>query len=116
QATDFRKLDLGVSLYLYRLGMSSRRNLPPRTGPSGLKLRPAFPIDLYYLLTAWAQTPEMQQRLLGWAIRTIEDSSVIPAGVLNHYLSDGYFSRTDECFDLVLEPLPLTDLTNIGEV
>src|SRR5262245_59958961 len=67
QATDFQNpMDEGVSLYLYRLASSSRRNLPPRPGPNGEKMRPPLPLDLYYMLTAWGKKADKQQRLLGW--------------------------------------------------
>jgi hypothetical protein len=116
QATDFKKIDFGVSLYLYRIGPSSRRYLPPRTGPNGKPLRPPLPIDLYYMLTPWAQTAERQQRLLGWIVRTLEDSPILPAGVLNHYVSEADTFRLSESVELIYEPLSLQDMTSIWDI
>lgn len=116
QATDFKKIDFGISLYLYRIGASSRRNLPPRTGPNGKPLRPPLPIDLYYMLTPWAQTAERQQRLLGWVVRTLEDTPILPAGLLNHYVSEPDTFRQSESVELIYEPLSLQDMTSIWDI
>lgn len=72
-----------LSVFLYRVALSAGlRNVPLRH-VSGVLLRPAIPVDLFYLVTSWAQDPTMQQRLLGWAIRSIEDASVLPSTLLN---------------------------------
>src|SRR5262249_40978065 len=85
QARNFQSpMDEGVALYLHRITPANNiRNLPPRVAPDGRKYRPAVPIDLHYLLIAWARDAAKQQRLLGWAIRTIEDTPTLTAGVLN---------------------------------
>lgn len=116
QATDFKKIDLGISLYLYRIGAGSRRNLPSRPGPNGKPLRPPLPLDLYYMLTPWAQTAEKQQLLLGWAVRTLDDTPILPAGLLNHYVSESDIFRQSESVELIYEPLSLQDLTSIWDI
>ena len=71
-------MDLGVSLYLYRLTIAADiRNMQPRTDRTGRRFRPSLPIDLHYLLIPWANNAVMQQRLLGWAIRQIEDTPIL---------------------------------------
>ena len=79
QAKDFQyPMDEGVSLFLYRLASSSRRNLPARPGPNGEKLRPPLPLDLYYMLTTWGKKADKQQRLLGWCLRELGDFPILP--------------------------------------
>lgn len=116
QAKDFNNpMDEGVSLFLYRLATSSRRNLPARLGPNGEKYRPPLPIDLYYLLTAWGRTSAKQQRLLGWCIRELGDTPVLPASLLNHYMPEQETFRPDESVELIFEPLSLQDISNLWE-
>src|SRR3954451_11221229 len=86
QAADFQTpIPTGVSLFLHRVTVNPNRNLAPRRNADGRRLRPAIPVDLHYLLTAWADDAIKQQRLLGFAVRTLEDTPILPAGVLNHY-------------------------------
>jgi hypothetical protein len=108
-------MDEGVSLYLYRVGTSSRRNLPSRLGPNGERYRPPLPIDLYYLLTTWAKTPEKQQRLLGWCLRELGDTPILPAGLLNHYGPEPDTFQPSETVEFVFEPLSLQDMASLWE-
>jgi len=115
-ARDFQNpMEEGVSLYLYRVGTSSRRNLPSRLGPNGERYRPPLPIDLYYLLTTWARTSAKQQRLLGWCIRELGNTPILPAGLLNHYGPEPETFRPEESVELVFEPLSLQDMASLWE-
>ena len=116
QSNDFQNpMDEGVSLYLYRLSSSSRRNLPPRPGPNGETYRPPLPLDLYYMLTAWGRTFEKQQGLLGFCIRELGNTPILPSGLLNHFGPDADVFREHESVELVFEPLTLQDISNIWE-
>jgi Pvc16 N-terminal domain len=116
QVSNFQNpMDEGVSLYLYRVGTSSRRNLPPRLGPNGEHYRPPLPIDLYYLLTTWGRTAAKQQRLLGWCIRELGDLPILPAGLLNHYGPEPNTFHPDESVEIIFEPLSLQDMANLWE-
>lgn len=116
QAKDFSSpMDEGVSLFLYRLATSSRRNLPARLGPNGEKYRPPLPLDLYYLLTAWGRTSAKQQRLLGWCIRELGDTPILPASLLNHFMPEQETFRPEESVELIFEPLSLQDISNLWE-
>ena len=59
-------------------------NLPPRTALDGTRYRPPTPVDLHFLVTAWEGLQE-QFSMLGWIIRTLEDTPVLPAGLLNRF-------------------------------
>ena len=105
----------GVSLWLYRVTVDTiRRNLPPRLAPDGTRYKPSLPLDLHYLLVAWG-SPLKQQRLLGWCARVIEDSPIVPAGLLNHYGPERVFGP-DEAVELAWEPLSQQDVYDIWDV
>jgi hypothetical protein len=108
-------MDEGVSLYLYRVASSSRRNLPSRTGPNGEQFRPPLPLDLYYMITAWGRDAEKQQGLLGFCIRELGNFPILPSGLLNHFGPELEVFREDEAVELVFEPLSLQDISNIWE-
>jgi hypothetical protein len=115
--------DLGVSIYLYRVAYNAtRRNLPSRRHLNGDRFKPSVPLDLHFLLTAWAKAPEQQWALLAWAIRAIEDTPVLPAGLLNQNAGsdpDGTPRNVfgeDESVELVGENLSLQDTVNIWEI
>jgi hypothetical protein len=106
----------GVSLYLYRVTVSGNRNLPPQRGPDGKRYRPPIPLDLHFLVTAWAETAIRQQRLLGFAIRTLEDTPILPAGVLNQHSPEPDTFRPNETVELVFETVTVQDFAYIWDV
>lgn len=109
-----QQMEEGVSLYLYRVAPNtSRRNLPPSTAPDGTRFRPPVPIDLYYVVSAWAQTAVKQQRLLGWTIRTLEDIPILPTGLLNNYGPEPDIFRPGETVEITLDSLTLQDWNNL---
>jgi hypothetical protein len=105
----------GVSLVLYRVDPGLRRNLPPRVTPEGIRYLPPLPVDLHYILTAWAGDPVKQQRLLGWAMRVLEDTPVLPSGLLNQHAPEPGVFRADEAVELVWEMLSLQDWVNVWD-
>jgi hypothetical protein len=117
RGTDLRSpMTDGVSLYLHRVVVNTeRRNLPPRVGPDGRRRRPALPLDLHYLLTAWAEKADRQQRLLGWSMRVLEDTPILPAGLLNHFGPEHDVFRPDETVEVLLEPISMQDMSDVWE-
>jgi hypothetical protein len=118
QASDFqRRMDEGISLFLYRVAVNTaRRTLPPTVRADGRRLRPPLPVDLFYLCSAWGQSVSQQHALLGWCMRALEDASVLPAGLLNGPGPYEDTFRPQEAVELVCEPLPLQELNNIWEI
>jgi hypothetical protein len=117
QSGDFESpMSDGVSLYLYRVTVSSNRNLPPQLGPDGRRYRPPIPLDVHFLVTAWAETAVRQQRMLGFAIRTLEDTPILPAGVLNQHSPEPNVFRPEETVELVYESLTVQDVGYIWDV
>jgi len=115
QVNNFRSpMQEGISLYLYRVSIGgARRKLPPTVGPNGERYRPAIPLDLHYMISAWAQTAVKQQRLLGWAIRTLEDLPIFPTTLLNHYGPETEIFRLGETVELIFDQMTLQDMNNL---
>jgi hypothetical protein len=107
----------GISLFLYRVTVSgSRRQMPQTIGPDGRPYKRPLPVDLYYLLTAWAKTAEMQHLILAWAMRAIEDAPSLPATLLNSHFPDVQPFKPDETVEMLQDPLSVQDLNNIWEI
>lgn len=115
QLGDFQTpMEEGVSLYLYRVAVNgARRNLPPTVGPDGARHRPPIPLDLHYIASAWAKSAVKQQRLLGWAIRQLEDVPILPAGLLNQFGPEPDVFKPNETVEIILEQITLQDWNNL---
>jgi Pvc16 N-terminal domain len=117
QASNFEKpMQEGLALYLYRITVSANRNLPPRVGRDGRRVGPPIPLDLHYLVIPWADDAVKQQRLLGFAIRALEDTPILPSGVLNQHGPESDVFRPEETVELVFELLSVQDQSEIWDV
>jgi hypothetical protein len=118
QAKDFQSpMEEGISLYLYRITPAGEiRNYPPRVAPDGKRYRQALPINLHYLLSSWAREAAKQQRLMGWAMRALEDVPILPAGLLNQSGPEHDTFRPDETVDLIMETISIYDMGAIWDV
>lgn len=117
QSASFKEpMKEGIALYLYRVTVSANRNLPPRVGREGRRYGPPIPLDLHYLVIPWATDAIKQQRLLGFAVRAIEDTTVLPAGVLNQHGPESDVFRPEETVELVLELVSVQDTSEIWDV
>jgi hypothetical protein len=106
-----------VGIYLYRILLSTaRRDRGMRIGPDGQTYPPSIPLDLHYLVTAWSADARAAHQLLGWAIRVLEDTPILPVSLLNTYQSGITVFEPDETVELVWAPLSLTDLYDIWQV
>lgn len=113
QALDFMKgaPGEGVSLFLYRIAVNgTRRTLRGRVDPDGRRFKPPLPLDLCYALCTWGRTPDVQQRLLGFCMRALEDTPILPPGLLNQHGPEPTTFRSDEAVEIVCDPLNLQDL------
>ncbi len=107
-------MEEGISLFLYRIEINAAlRNIPNRTGLDGISRRAPLPLDLYYLLTVWAKDAIKQQRILGWAMRTLEDAPILSAGRLNHFGTETDVFHPHETIEIIYQTLSLQDLSNI---
>ena len=120
QSTDFESstMDEGISLYLYQVTINgSLRNPAGRIDLTGRRRRPPLPLDLHFMLTAWAKTAAKQQRLLGWAMQQLEDTPILPSGLLNsnNQGPESTIFYPDETVELICDSVSLQDMVNIWE-
>lgn len=113
---DFQNpMQTGVSLFLYRVEVNgTMRNAPPRVGVDGKLHRPALPLDLHYIVTGWADTATSQQLLLGWAMRVLEDTAILPSGLLNTAWPGTF--RPEESVEIVTHQLTPQELFTLWDV
>lgn len=113
---DEGKIKDGFSVYLYRVAINgSVRNLTLRRTPDGRRFRPSLPLDLYYMITPWADDAQRQHRMLCWAMRMVEDLGVLSASHLNHYIAEPDTFAPAESIDIICEPLALNDYLTIWD-
>ncbi len=120
QVPDFQKpkpVEEGVSIVLYRVAVSGApRNLYPRLDPGGRRRQPPLPVDLHFLFTMWGRSAAKQQRLLGWVMRTLEDTPTFNAEQLNHYGGPEAIFDETETVTMIFDSLSLQDLTNVWDI
>ena len=105
----------GISFFLYRIYPNGVQRTPPgRTGPDGRQLQSQLPIELHFLLTVWAKEASLQHTVAGWMMRALEDTPILPAGLLNSVVSDSF--RPDETVEISLAELRTEDLLRIWDV
>jgi hypothetical protein len=104
-----------VSVYLYRVALSSvRRHIGPRVR-DGKRYQPSIPLDLHYLVTAWGE-PLLQQQLLGWCVKVLDETPVLPTALLNAYRGGEEVFHQGETVELVWQPLAWSDLADVWDV
>lgn len=109
--------DVAVGVYLNRVVVSATRsNSGPRTRLDGTRVRPGLPLDLHYLIVPRAADSLMQQLVLGWAIRVIDETPVLPRGLLNAHQSGRTIFGPDESVELSWQVLTQQELFDIWEV
>ncbi len=68
ELTDTDNLGTTLSLFLYRITVNEfMRNARPEHNPRQRTV--PLTVDLHYLLTVWADNAELEQTILGWAMR-----------------------------------------------
>ena len=108
----------GFSLLVWRVAVNATlRNQPARRTPEGRRRRPALPLDLGLMVTPWSADAEGQLRLMGWALRFLEDHAVVPASLLNQALSDRTVPafQPDEAIELVQDSLAVPDYLGLWD-
>lgn len=107
-------MDQGVSVLLYRIYYNGSHRTPPGRIIDGHRQRTKLPVDLHFLLTAWAKTASRQHEIAGWMMRVMEDNPILPASLLNAYQPDVF--HDDEGVELALAELTTEDMFHIWEV
>jgi hypothetical protein len=108
-------MDTGVSLFLYRVMVNGVQRTPPaKPTPSGQPRRHLLPLDLHFLLTPWAKEASLEQEILGWMMRTLEDRPILPSSLLNA-LAPGVFDP-EEVVEIVTGQLSNEEVFRIWDV
>ena len=117
QSSNFESpMEEGISLYLYRVAINGTiRNPASRIGPNGKRQRPPLPLDVHFMLTAWARTAEKQERLLGWAMQQLEDMPILPSGLLNSVGPEPEVFHPDETVEIIWDPMSVQDMISLWE-
>jgi hypothetical protein len=104
-------INLGVSVYLYRIERSGDTlNGPIRRVSPTLSEHRGLPIILHYLISVVADQPLDQQRLLGRVLQVMNDHTVLRGAVLR-----GGFEDDTDAFRVNLEPMSMQDLARIWD-
>ncbi len=115
-AEDFQDaMEMGVSVFLYRVNTNGVYRTPPgRLAPDGRRQRTMLPLDLHFLLTAWARRPSLQHAIVGWMMRVLEDTPSLPNGLLNHRFAETF--RPDETVELTVGEMSSEEIFRIWEM
>lgn len=115
-SSDFQNpMDEGVSLLLYRIFQDGTNRTPPgRVQPNGQAGPTKLPLELHFLLTAWAKTASLQHELAGWMMRTLEDNPILYPSLLNSYKPAVFYP--EETVEVGLAQLSTEDLFDIWDV
>lgn len=115
-AKDFSQpMTAGVSLFLYRIFPNGVHRTPSgRPGPSGQEYRGQLPLDLHFLLTAWAEDASLQHTIAGWMMRILEDTPILPVGLLNQKYPNLF--HEDETVTVTTAELTTEELFRMWEV
>jgi hypothetical protein len=115
-AKDFEQpMEAGVSFFLYRIYANGTHRTPSgRVGPNGQRYRTQLPLDLHFLLTAWAKDASLQYTIAGWMMRILEDIPSFPASLLNKKVANTF--HRDETVEIGLTQLTTEELFRIWEV
>jgi len=77
-------MEQGVSLFLYRIYPNGAARAPQgRLLADGRRQRTKLPLDLHFMVTAWARRASLQHEIAGWMMRVLEDNAVLTAELLN---------------------------------
>lgn len=98
-----------ISLYLYRVTVNEHlRNVPRVTEPDK---PPPLALDLHYLITAWADKADDEQRILGWVLHTLHSRQTLGSSDLT---TEGGWSQGDT-IQLIPAELSNEDLMRIWD-
>ena len=102
----------GASVCLYHVDLNSEwRNAPPIHDPIDRPVHPPIPLKLSFLITPWSMDAERQTRLLGWTLRTLQNTPIMSAAFLNGVVSNEVVFSSDEAVKLIYAPQSLSELS-----
>lgn len=94
-----------ITVFLYRIAVNPQmRNDPRRLRPDGSIVRQPLPLELSFLITAWAKDTRDELRIIGRILQVLYDRAELGAADLV-----GASWDKNDTVQLVLESLPLED-------
>ncbi|GLF93130.1 DUF4255 domain-containing protein [Streptomyces yaizuensis] len=88
-----------VNVFLYQVAPNPsmrHHDLPTRASDGTLLKRPAAPLDLHYLISAYGEEAELVgQRLLGSVVRTLHEIPVLPRDVIERAAERPHLAGSD---------------------
>jgi uncharacterized protein DUF4255 len=94
-----------ITVFLYRVAINPEmRNGPKRVLPDGQVTRPLLPLDLRYLITAWARDTRGELQIVGRILQVLYDHAELGPADLQ-----GASWEVDDSVQLVWETLPIED-------
>jgi hypothetical protein len=98
-----------LGLFLYHIGENKHlKNQEMQAGDPGMSRYPPLPLNLFYLLTAYGQTRETEQQIIGRAMQIFYDHAVIGGSLLQ-----GSLAGTNEEIIVAFNPLPIEDMNKL---
>jgi len=94
-----------ITIFLYRIAVNPEmRNAPRRLRPDGSTQPTPLPLELSFLITAWAKDTRDELKLMGRILQVLYDRRELGAADLV-----GVSWEPDDTVQLLLESLPLED-------
>ena len=94
-----------ITVFLYRITLNPEmRNGPRRVLPDGRVTRPLLPVDLHFMVTAWARETRDELAIAGRILQVLYDRAELGSADLQGNAWD-----RDDSVQLVLESLPIED-------
>jgi hypothetical protein len=94
-----------ITVFLYRISVNAdMRNGPRRVLPDGRVTRPLLPLELRYLITAWARDTRDELQVVGRIMQVLYDHAELGPADLQ-----GTSWESDDTVQLAHETLPIED-------
>lgn len=98
-----------IGLFLYHIGENKHlKNQEMQASEPGKSRYPALPLNLFYLLTAYGQTRETEQQIIGRAMQIFYDHAVIGGSLLQ-----GSLAGTYEEIIVTFNPISIEDMNKL---
>jgi hypothetical protein len=100
-----------ISVFLYRVALHpEQRNLPWRQRADGSRIRPSLPLELGFLITAWAKNTNDEHLIIGHILQTLYDRAEIgSADLLNPPAPQAPAWEHGDSVQLILDSMPMED-------
>lgn len=104
----------GVTLYVYRIVPNGAHRTPGGgLTRDGRRMRTSLPVEVHFLLTAWASEPSLQNAIAGFMMRVMEDHPTLPSAELNRVYPQAF--RAEEAIEIVLGEMRNEDLFQLWD-